>query len=136
VGFVRREIPREDGNPDTRLVNDLESLFPTESARRRLAEIDIEGVEDEPSLTVLRDAANGIDTDLSAAIVRRMVTIKGLNRAKDVQAEDRAKVQVGHRFSEVVLVRGIVITDRTTNTVDNVAAKGESMIQIGSRFGD
>ncbi|KAH8731583.1 prion-inhibition and propagation-domain-containing protein [Phaeosphaeriaceae sp. PMI808] len=122
-------------NQITRLVNDLESLFPTESVRRRLAEINIEGIKDGPSLTVLRDAASSINIDLSAAIVRKMDTVKGLNRAKDIKADGHAKIQVGHRFSETVLVQGIVTTDQTTNTVDTVAAKGECMIQIGSRFG-
>jgi hypothetical protein len=119
----------------TNFVDDLEKLFPVEAACRRLAEPEIEEVEGEESLTALRDAADGVDRVLSDATVQKSETITGRNYAKDVKTEDRARVQVGHQFSETVLVRGIVLTDRITNSVETVAAKGESRIQIGNRFG-
>jgi len=117
-------------------VDDLEKLFPVEAACHRLAELEIEEVEDEQSLTVLKDAADSVDTALSDAAAQKIETITGRNYAKEINTEDRAKVQVGHQFSETVVLRGIIaVRDQTTNTVDTVAAKGESRIQIGNRFG-
>lgn len=116
----------------TTLVGELETLFPVEVDCRRLVQFEIEEVEDEQSLTALRDAADGVDKTLSEAVGQKIETILGRNYAKDVKTEDRARVQVGHQFSEIW---GFVGTDQATNSVDTVVAKGESRIQIGSMFG-
>jgi hypothetical protein len=47
------------------LVDDLEKLFPAKTTRRKLVELEIGEVEDEPSLMALRDAAAGTDDVLS-----------------------------------------------------------------------
>ena len=44
----------------TGFVDDLEKLFPVETTRRKLVELEIEEVDDEPSLMALQDAAAGI----------------------------------------------------------------------------
>ncbi|KAK1762770.1 prion-inhibition and propagation-domain-containing protein [Phialemonium atrogriseum] len=116
----------------TALVEELEKLFPVDVDCRRLAQSEIEGVEDEQSLTALRDAADGVDKTLSEAVSQKIATIPGRNYAKDVKTEDRARVQVGHQFNEIL---GLIGTEQTTNSVETVVAKGESRIQIGSRFG-
>ncbi|KAH6960016.1 hypothetical protein BKA56DRAFT_500563, partial [Ilyonectria sp. MPI-CAGE-AT-0026] len=38
------------------IVDDLEKLFPVETTRRKLVELEIEEVDDEPSLMALQDA--------------------------------------------------------------------------------
>jgi Prion-inhibition and propagation/Het-s 218-289 len=119
----------------TGFVDDLEKLFPVEAACRRLAEIEIEEIEDESSLTALKDAADGTDKVLLDAVVQKAQTIAGRNYAKDIKADNSADVQVGNQFSEAILVHGIAITDRTVNSVERVVAKGTSKVQIGNRFG-
>lgn len=119
----------------TYFIKDLEKLFPVEAACRRLTETEIEGFEDEPSLIALKDAADGIDTPLNDAVIRKLDKIRRRNSAKNVIAEGRAKVQVGHQFSDAALTYRAVIMDRTINTVDTVAVKAESRVQIGNRFG-
>jgi len=131
-----------DGKAFERMVNqikdfvdELEKVFPVESACRRLAEIEIEEVEDEPRLAVLRDAAEDVDPVLAGAVAEKVQTIAGRNSANEVKVEERARIQVGSRFSEAVLVRGIAVTDRTENSVDRAEGKGDARIQIGNRYG-
>ncbi|KAK4458975.1 prion-inhibition and propagation-domain-containing protein [Cladorrhinum samala] len=116
-------------------VDELEKAFPVESVCQKLAGIEIEEVEDETSLTMLKDAARGIDAALSDAAVQKIDAIAGRNSAKDVRMEDHARVHVGNVFTEVAVHREIFIKDQTINSVDTVVAKGESGIQIGNTFG-
>ncbi|KAK4108024.1 hypothetical protein N656DRAFT_450177 [Canariomyces notabilis] len=52
-------------------VDELEKAFPVEAVCHKLAGIEIEEVEDEASLTMLKDAAEGIDEDLSGAAAQK-----------------------------------------------------------------
>lgn len=119
----------------TGLIDDLEKVFPVEAVCHKLAETEIEEVEDEPSLTMLKDAAGGIDAALSDAAAQKIDAIAGRNSAKDVRMEDRARVHLGHVFAEAALHREIHIRDQTINSVETVVAKGESGIQIGNTYG-
>ncbi|KAK4107440.1 hypothetical protein N656DRAFT_802629, partial [Canariomyces notabilis] len=64
-------------------VDELEKAFPVEAVCHKLAGIEIEEVEDEASLTMLKDAAGGIDEDLSGAAAQKIDAIAGRNFAKD-----------------------------------------------------
>lgn len=119
----------------TTLVDDLEKLFPVEAICRRLAEVEIEEIEDEPSLAALQEAARGVDDVLLGAVDQKLNEIAGRNSARDIRAEERADVQVGHRYTNAVLAQGIVVTDRAINSAGNIAASGDSNVHIGSRFG-
>ena len=116
-------------------VDDLEKVFPVEAVCHRLAGIEIKEVEDEASLTMLKDAAGGIDAALSDAAAQKIDAIAGRNSAKDIRKEDRARVQLGNVFIEAALHREILIRDQTNNSVETVVAKGESGIQIGNTYG-
>jgi hypothetical protein len=116
-------------------IEDLEKLFPAETVCRKLVEIEIEEVDDEPSLTVLKDAATGIDKMLFDAANQKMGMIAGKNYVGDLKAEDTAKVLVGDEVSEAVLAHGISITEQTTNSVKTVTAVGQSKVQVGNRLG-
>ena len=116
-------------------VDELEKIFPVEAACQKLAEMDTKEVEDEVSLTLLKDAAEGINAALSDVAARKIDAIAGRNSAKDIRTEDRAKVQLGNVFTEEVLHRGILTRDQTTNSVETVVATGESGIQIGNMYG-
>lgn len=117
------------------LVDDLEKIFPVEAVCHKLAEIEIEKVKDEASLTMLKDAARGIDTALSDAAAQKIDAIAGRNSAKNINTENSARVQVGNVFTEAALHPGIRINDQTINEAEMVFARGESGIQIGNIYG-
>ncbi|KXX79303.1 Heterokaryon incompatibility protein S [Madurella mycetomatis] len=119
----------------TDFIDELEKAFPVEAVCHKLAEIEIEEVEDEPSLAMLKDAAGGIDPALSDAAAQKIDAIAGRNSAKDVRTEDRARVHLGNVFTEAAVRREILIRDQTINSVETVVAKGESGIQIGNTYG-
>ena len=99
-------------NQITVIIDDLENLFPVEAiCRRRLAEMEIEVAEDEQSLTALKDATDGTDNALLDAVVQKFQAIEGRNCFKDVDAEDCARVLRSNKVGEIVLTRGMAITD-------------------------
>ncbi|WAO93434.1 Hypothetical protein NCS54_01098200 [Fusarium falciforme] len=119
----------------TGFVDDLEKLFPVDTTRRKLVELEIEEVDDEPSLMALQDAAAGTDSVLSEAVTEKIEGIAGRNYAKDINSEGMARVRVGNEWSETAFARGTGIADRTANLADSVAAKGTSAVHIGNQYG-
>ncbi|KAM6516650.1 hypothetical protein FALCPG4_014828 [Fusarium falciforme] len=119
----------------TGFVDDLEKLFPVDTTRRKLVELEIEEVDDEPSLMALQDAAAGTDSVLSEAVTEKIEGIAGRNYAKDINSEGMARVRVGNEWSETAFARGTGIADRTANLADSVAAKGTSTVHIGNQYG-
>jgi len=120
----------------TELVDELEAVFPVEAAVcRKLVEVEIEEVEDEASLTVLKDAAVGVDASLSDAAANKVHAMVGRNFVKDIRTEDRAMVRIGNVFTETALHREVLIREQTINAVGTVVATGESGIQIGNTYG-
>ncbi|KAI5456226.1 hypothetical protein BGZ63DRAFT_435766 [Mariannaea sp. PMI_226] len=81
----------------TGFVDDLEKLFPMKITRRKLVDLEIEEVDDEPSLMALQDAAAGTDSVLSEAVTKKTEGITGENHAKDIKSEEMAKVRIGPR---------------------------------------
>lgn len=119
----------------TGFIDELDTVFPVEAVCHKLAAIEINEVEDEASLTTLKEAARGIDTALADAATQKIDAIAGKNLAKDIKTEDRARVKIGNVFTEAVLHREILVKDQTTNSVETVVAKGESGVQIGNTYG-
>ncbi|KAK4643969.1 Heterokaryon incompatibility protein S [Podospora bellae-mahoneyi] len=116
-------------------VDELEKAFPIEAVCHKLAEIEIEEVEDEASLTILKDAAGGIDAAMSDAAAQKIDAIVGRNSAKDIRTEERARVQLGNVVTAAALHGEIRISDQTTNSVETVVGKGESRVLIGNEYG-
>ncbi|POR31694.1 Uncharacterized protein TPAR_08091 [Tolypocladium paradoxum] len=119
----------------TGFIDDLEKLFPVETMRRQLVEMEIETVDDEPSLLALRDAAAGTDGYLSDAAVKKLEGIAGRNYAKNIKSEEMARVLVGNAWTENALARGPGTADQTANTADSIAVKGNSAVQVGNQYG-
>ncbi|KAM5352993.1 hypothetical protein ACJ41O_005715 [Fusarium nematophilum] len=119
----------------TGFVDDMEKLFPVEATRRKLVELEIEEVDDEPSLMALQDAAAGADSVLSEAVTEKIEGIAGRNYAKGIKSEEMARVRVGNEWSETALARTTGIADRTANLADSVVAKGSSVVHIGNQYG-
>ncbi|EGU74155.1 hypothetical protein FOQG_19194 [Fusarium oxysporum f. sp. raphani 54005] len=116
-------------------VDDLEKLFPVDTTCRRLVELEIEEVDDEPSLLALQGAAAGTDSVLSEAVARKTEWIAVRIYAKDIKSEEMARVRVGNEWSEAALGRGTAIADQTVSRVDSVAARGKSAVHIGHQYG-
>ncbi|GKT45968.1 heterokaryon incompatibility protein s [Colletotrichum spaethianum] len=131
-----------DGKNFNKLVNEmmdfvdaLETLFPAEQARRRLARLEIDAVEDEESLTMLQDAAQEADSVLSEAVREKFEGMTGRNYAEVISAEEQAKIRVGNEWSEAALDPATRYTDRTENGAGSVAARGTTAVHIGNRYG-
>jgi hypothetical protein len=116
-------------------VDQLEKVFPVEAVCHKLAEIEINEMEDKASLTMLKDATQGIDAALAGAAAQKIDTIAGRNTAKDIRTEDRARVHLGNVSTGTAVHREILISDETTNSVETVVARDESGIQIGNTYG-
>ncbi|KAK2038281.1 heterokaryon incompatibility protein s [Colletotrichum somersetense] len=114
-------------------IDELEKVFPVEATCRRLAEMEIEEVEDEPTLAVLKKAAEDTDKVLLDATTRKAQTIASRNFAKAVKGAGSADVQVGNQYSEEML--RVALTEQTSNSAEVVDAKDTARVQIGGRFG-
>lgn len=116
-------------------VDELEKAFPVEAVCYKLAGIEIEEVEHETSLTMLKDA-EGEDRPGS---VRCGCTDDRRNRGKELrqgcQDGGPCRVHLGNVFTETAVHREILIRDQTINSVETVVTKGESGIQIGNTYG-
>ncbi|QUC16993.1 uncharacterized protein UV8b_01234 [Ustilaginoidea virens] len=77
--------------PITGFVDDLEKLSPVKTTPRKLVELGIDEVVDEPSLKVLQDAAAGTDSVLSEAVTEKIQGIAGRHYVKHIKGEERAK---------------------------------------------
>jgi hypothetical protein len=117
------------------LVNDFKKTFPVKAVCHKLVEIEIEEVKDEASLTMLEDAARGIDTALSDAAAQKIDAIARRHSAKNINTENSARVQVGSAFTEAALHREIRVNDQTINSAETWFARGESGVQIGNTYG-
>ncbi|GJN78501.1 hypothetical protein PLIIFM63780_001995 [Purpureocillium lilacinum] len=116
-------------------LDDLEKLFPVETACHRLIGLEIEEVADEPSLLALQDAASGTDNALSDAAAGKLEGIAGRNYAKDIKTEETARVLLGNTWSEATLSGGSSIADQTMNTAGSITARGGSAVQVGNQYG-
>lgn len=117
-------------------VDELEKLFPKEmTTDQKFVQVELEQVNDEPSLKTLKDAARGIDPALEEALERKVALIEGNNSAGNATMEDAARFHVGNVFSEGALQHEMLVKDQTKNSVEVLSAKNESRIQIGNVYG-
>jgi hypothetical protein len=117
------------------LVDDLEKVFPVESACQQLVQLEVEEFDDEISLATLQQGAKSTDKVLYNAAAQRRLLISGSNTAGAIQAEADADVQVGNQFTTDLLAQGLYPTDKTRNKSGDISAGGKSKVQIGNRFG-
>lgn len=116
-------------------IDELEKLVPAEMVRQQLVELEIEEVNDEPSLMALQEASDGTDTMLSKAVAHKIEVIAGKNYAKDIETDEQAKLRLGNEWSVAGLAAGNSFADGTTNATDSVKARGSSAVQIGNSYG-
>ncbi|KAI0974917.1 prion-inhibition and propagation-domain-containing protein [Xylaria arbuscula] len=121
----------------TGFIDDLEKLFPIESIRRTLVEMEIEEIkEDKPSLKALQSAAADTDSVLSAVVSERLAICGEQNYADTIRSEEEARVRVGNEWAEAVLSsNGIGAAGPTMNRAGAVTAKGSSAVHVGNSYG-
>ncbi|GKT43130.1 heterokaryon incompatibility protein s [Colletotrichum spaethianum] len=73
-------------------VDDLEKLFPLDATRRRLAEMEIEDIDDESSRAALQESAKDTDEVLLEAVDRKINMIAGSNSVGAIRTKDRVDV--------------------------------------------
>ncbi|KGO68022.1 Het-s, C-terminal [Penicillium italicum] len=113
-------------------VDALEKLVPpVEAVQRQLSLMELEEVEDESSLLVLRDAAVDTDSILSETVDQKIGYISARNHVKDIQGDEDGKVWVGNEWN-TDYINGF--GERSENTVDTIAAKGKSAVHVGNKY--
>lgn len=116
-------------------IDELEKLFPAESAQSQLVEREIQMINDKSSLEALEDAASGVDPAMENAVQRKLNMIEGHNSAEFVNLEGSAKFLVGNVFSEKFLQHEVLLNDRTKNSMGTVSATHQSRLQVGNVYG-
>ncbi|KAI1165873.1 heterokaryon incompatibility protein s [Nemania serpens] len=132
-----------DGKNFEKLVNEiagfvdaLEKLIPrNEGVRQILVEMEIEEVDDEPSLGALQNAAASTDSVLAEVVTKKLETYGEGNYAKDVLSEESARVRVGNEWVETMLSCSLGPLGQTSNESDSVTARGSSAVHIGNSYG-
>ncbi|KAI1368985.1 prion-inhibition and propagation-domain-containing protein [Xylaria arbuscula] len=121
----------------TGFIDDLETLFPVETIRHRLVEMEIEEIQnDEPSLQALQGAVQDMDHVLSEAVAKRLEICGVQNHAANIQSHETARVRVGNEWAVAVLAGHVVgNADSTQNRTNEVTARGSSAVHIGNSYG-
>lgn len=117
----------------TEFISELEAVYPIDASCQRLAEMEIEEVEEEASLRALEDAAREVDGVLAAATQHKISAIVGTNSAKDVKTEGSARVHIGTVFSRDG--GGKIISGRIDNSAEMILSTGTSAVQVGNTYG-
>ncbi|CAI4214559.1 unnamed protein product [Parascedosporium putredinis] len=110
----------------TEFISELEAVYPIDASCQRLAEMEIEEVEEEASLRALEDAAREVDGVLAAATQHKISAIVGTNSAKDVKTEGSARVHIGTGRG------GKIISGRIDNSAEMILSTGTSAVQVGN----
>ncbi|KAI1281778.1 prion-inhibition and propagation-domain-containing protein [Xylaria sp. FL0933] len=121
----------------TGFINDLETLFPVEDARRTLVEMEIEEIkEDESSLKFLQSAAEDADSILSEVVAERLEECGSQNCTENIESEGGARVRIGNEWTEAALSSpNAVLAGLIHNRTGAVTARGSSAVHIGNSYG-
>ncbi|KAI0387783.1 prion-inhibition and propagation-domain-containing protein [Hypomontagnella monticulosa] len=119
----------------TGFVDDLEKLFPIKDNYYKLVEIEIEDVNDEPSLTLLQHTAAETDQVLADAAIKKLEGCRVRNSAKSTHLEEQARMRVGNEWSEAAPAQCLSSVDWAVNEVEVVVAKGTSVFHVGNSYG-
>ncbi|KAI1181597.1 heterokaryon incompatibility protein s [Nemania serpens] len=123
-------------NEITAFVDALEKLFPgNEGVWHTLVEMEIEEVNDEPSLEALQSAAADTDSILAYVVTEKLEKIGGRNYVKEILSDEGARVWVGNEWADAVLSRSLGPLSQASNEVDSVTAKGSSAVHIRNSYG-
>ncbi|EEU39630.1 uncharacterized protein NECHADRAFT_82003 [Fusarium vanettenii 77-13-4] len=131
------------------LVGNLENLYPVQMQRRRFVGLEMEAVDDDMSLSTLKNAGSGTDGVLSEVVTNKMQAIADRteaitgkleatatrNEPGKTLVEEMERIRVGNEWSESVLNQGALVMDRTENKALAITARGGATIHIGSSFG-
>ncbi|KAF5556864.1 HETS [Fusarium mexicanum] len=115
-------------------IEDLEKVFSsTPQVTRQLVDMEIEEVNDEQELELVRDVAEGLDPVLSNASKDKIVEIAGKNTAGKITGPGR--VNIGNTFVTGSFTNSQGIRVSTVNHVDEVNTAEPSRVNIGNTWG-
>ena len=115
----------------TELVDGLETIVPIEAAKRRLVEIEITDISDEPSLQVIEAAAEGVDSVLQQSATTAIENLNGGHTFRNIEAQDDAMMRNGNEYNS-----GYVgSTAGAGHVYDQIKAKGKSRVHNGNVYG-
>ena len=84
----------------TELVDGLEKVVPTEATKRRLIEIEIIEIQDEPSLQAIQAAAEDVDSVLQDTTTTAIEKLNGGHTFRDILAEVDARMRSGDEHGD------------------------------------
>ncbi|KAF5253924.1 hypothetical protein FANTH_1249 [Fusarium anthophilum] len=115
-------------------IEDLEKIFPsTPQVTRHLVDMEIEEVNNEQELELIRDVTGGLDPVLSNASKDKIVEIAGKNTAGKITGQGR--VNIGNTFVTGSFSNSGAIRVSTVNHVDEVNTTEPSRVNIGNTWG-
>lgn len=116
------------------LINDLEKVFPaTPQATSRLAEMEIQEVNDQQGLMMIQDTAQDLDPILADTTKRKLQEITGQNTARCISGKGRTNI--GHTFVNDSFVQSKGFCDSTFNHVDEINLDETARVNIGNTYG-
>ncbi|CZR58313.1 related to Heterokaryon incompatibility protein s [Phialocephala subalpina] len=111
------------------LLDSLESIFAQPEAYKRMVEVEIEEISDEPRLQILSEAAE--DDMLLCQAVNKRLQMLGGNTIDKANVSETAKVRVGNEN----VAQGTRANARATaNRIGELNAKGSSKVHVGDNF--
>ncbi|KAF4494045.1 HETS-like protein [Fusarium agapanthi] len=115
-------------------IEDLEKVFPsTPQVTRQLVEMEIEEINDEQELELIRDVTEGLYPVLSNASKDKIVEIASKNTAGKITGQGR--VNIGNTFVTGSFSNSRGIRVSTVNHVDEVNTTQSSRVNIGNTWG-
>lgn len=117
-------------------IDALGKLFPLDDRARQLAEEDIAGVSG-PALSMLEDAARGVDTTLLKAVERKKEGMIGTNLVENCQIDSTSGFMVGSSWSDAAFAAFSTppVNRMVNNTVRGVEATEGAIFQVGNMYG-
>ncbi|RTE76830.1 hypothetical protein BHE90_008687 [Fusarium euwallaceae] len=117
-------------------IGNLEKVFPSVAQESmKLAGRDIDKVDDNQSLKLIQDVANGSDHVLRDLAQQKLMGIEVQNSAARVKTAESGRMGVGNNFTREALGQSVGFPYRATNYVEDMEVGGDSKVHVGDNFG-
>ncbi|RSL72487.1 hypothetical protein CEP53_001149 [Fusarium sp. AF-6] len=117
-------------------IDDLELVFPSVAQTSiQLARAEIGEVDDQQSLNMIQDAAEGLDPVLKDLAKQKLAGVEVQNFAARVKTAESGKFEVGNIFTKEAFGQSVGFPYSTTNRVEDMEVKGDSGVHVGDTYG-